>query len=129
MKTGKYLDLGDEYKGAVSDALKKALMSFGIALYRARGDRTGTTFTAVEAPRSAASSPGREDGVLDELKALSVRATGLGLDSAALLSVCEKALGAPVPSSNAIRTHAQIEAINAALDALPPTIDNDKETA
>lgn len=35
-KAGEIIDLGDEYKGAVSDALKKAAQSFGIGLYLAR---------------------------------------------------------------------------------------------
>lgn len=36
-KNGEIVDLGDEYKGAVSDALKKAAQSFGVGLYLARG--------------------------------------------------------------------------------------------
>ena len=39
-RAGDILDLGDEYKGAVSDALKKAAQSFGIGLYLARGHST-----------------------------------------------------------------------------------------
>lgn len=35
-KNGDVLDLGDEFKGAVSDALKKACQNFGIGLYLAR---------------------------------------------------------------------------------------------
>lgn len=35
-KTGEIVDLGDEFKGAVSDALKKAAQQFGIALYLSR---------------------------------------------------------------------------------------------
>jgi hypothetical protein len=38
MKSGEIVDLGDEFKGAVSDALKKAAQQFGIALYLARSD-------------------------------------------------------------------------------------------
>jgi hypothetical protein len=37
-KNGDIVDLGDEFKGAVSDALKKAAQQFGIALYLARSD-------------------------------------------------------------------------------------------
>ena len=37
-KSGDIVDLGDEFKGAVSDALKKAAQQFGIALYLARSD-------------------------------------------------------------------------------------------
>lgn len=35
-KTGEIVDLGDEFKGAVSDALKKALQQIGLGLYLAR---------------------------------------------------------------------------------------------
>lgn len=35
-KNGDIVDLGDEFKGAVSDALKKAAQAFGVGLYLAR---------------------------------------------------------------------------------------------
>ncbi len=38
MKSGDIVDLGDDYKGAVSDAIKKAAQQFGIGLYLARDD-------------------------------------------------------------------------------------------
>jgi hypothetical protein len=38
MKSGSVLDLGDEFKGASSDALKKAAMSLGVSAYLARSD-------------------------------------------------------------------------------------------
>jgi hypothetical protein len=37
-KAGDIVDLGDEFKGAVSDALKKAAQQFGVALYLARSE-------------------------------------------------------------------------------------------
>lgn len=37
-KTGDPVDIGDEVKGAVSDALKKAVQTLGIGLYLARSD-------------------------------------------------------------------------------------------
>jgi hypothetical protein len=37
-KAGDIVDLGDEMKGAVSDALKKAAQTFGVALYLARSE-------------------------------------------------------------------------------------------
>ena len=37
-KNGDIVDLGDEFKGAVSDALKKALQQIGVSLYLARTD-------------------------------------------------------------------------------------------
>jgi hypothetical protein len=36
MKSGEPVDLGDEFKGAASDALKKAAQKFGVALYLSR---------------------------------------------------------------------------------------------
>ena len=38
MKSGDIVDLGDDYKGAVSDAIKKAAQQFGVGLYLARDD-------------------------------------------------------------------------------------------
>ena len=37
-KQGEPLDIGDEVKGAVSDALKKAAQAFGVGLYLARSE-------------------------------------------------------------------------------------------
>lgn len=37
-KTGEIVDLGDEFKGAVSDALKKAAQQLGVGLYLSRSD-------------------------------------------------------------------------------------------
>jgi recombination DNA repair RAD52 pathway protein len=39
-KTGDIIDLGNEFKGAVSDALKKAAQQFGVALYLSRSDES-----------------------------------------------------------------------------------------
>lgn len=41
-RQGEIVDLGDEFKGAVSDALKKAAQQLGIALYLARSDEALT---------------------------------------------------------------------------------------
>jgi hypothetical protein len=49
-KTGEILDLGDEFKGAVSDALKKALQQIGLGLYLARTDDAIYADEAYEAP-------------------------------------------------------------------------------
>lgn len=38
MKSGDIVDLGDDYKGAVSDAIKKAAQQFGVGLYLARDE-------------------------------------------------------------------------------------------
>jgi len=37
-KQGQIVDLGDEFKGAISDALKKAAQTLGVGLYLARSD-------------------------------------------------------------------------------------------
>lgn len=37
-KQGAIVDLGDEFKGAISDALKKAAQTFGVGLYLARSE-------------------------------------------------------------------------------------------
>ena len=37
-RAGEIVDLGDDYKGAVSDAIKKALQQLGVGLYLARAD-------------------------------------------------------------------------------------------
>lgn len=50
MKSGEPVDLGDEFKGAVSDALKKAATLFGIGLYLARDE------DAIEAEEEAAAN-------------------------------------------------------------------------
>lgn len=131
MKNGNYVDLGDEYKGAVSDALKKALMSFGIALYLSRDDRIGSTFAgeaAGEAPGAPPSNnpeqgtSGRAPGAdpvpgLDDLKELAARATELGISPPDLLAACAEALGRPVASAGDIHTYDELEAINRVLDA------------
>ena len=40
LRNGDILDLGDEMKGAVSDALKKAAQHFGVGLYLARSEES-----------------------------------------------------------------------------------------
>lgn len=50
-KTGEIVDLGDEFKGAVSDALKKAAQALGVGLYLAR------TEEAMEAEAEASIDP------------------------------------------------------------------------
>lgn len=44
-RDGAIVDLGDEYKGAVSDALKKAAQAFGVGLYLARHEETSPVST------------------------------------------------------------------------------------
>jgi hypothetical protein len=49
-KAGKILDLGDEFKGAMSDALKKAAQQLGVGLYLARDDAALDVEASVELP-------------------------------------------------------------------------------
>lgn len=53
-KQGDIVDLGDEFKGAVSDALKKAAQQFGVGLYLARSEEA---LSLDEAEEAAASAP------------------------------------------------------------------------
>ena len=54
-KAGDIVDLGDEYKGAVSDALKKACQHFGVGLYLARDVEAIEVDEAMHAPALAPS--------------------------------------------------------------------------
>jgi len=48
-KQGGIVDLGDEFKGAISDALKKAAQSFGVGLYLARSEEAIEIENVIEA--------------------------------------------------------------------------------
>lgn len=49
-KQGGIVDLGDEFKGAISDALKKAAQTLGVGLYLARSDEAIEIEQAMDAP-------------------------------------------------------------------------------
>lgn len=49
-KQGSIVDLGDEFKGAISDALKKAAQTMGVGLYLARSDEAIEIEQAMDAP-------------------------------------------------------------------------------
>jgi hypothetical protein len=49
-KAGEIVDLGDEMKGAVSDALKKAAQTFGVGLYLARTEEAMDAVEVVPEP-------------------------------------------------------------------------------
>jgi hypothetical protein len=51
-KAGDIVDLGDEFKGAVSDALKKACQHFGVGLYLARDVEAIEIDDAMHAPQA-----------------------------------------------------------------------------
>lgn len=56
-KQGQIVDLGDEFKGAISDALKKAAQTLGIGLYLARSEDAIEIEQVMEAEYVAASEP------------------------------------------------------------------------
>jgi hypothetical protein len=61
-KSGDIVDLGDEMKGAVSDALKKAVQQFGVGLYLARDiDAIELEYAQDEAEQQPAVNPKYEE--------------------------------------------------------------------
>jgi len=56
-KKGEIVDLGDEMKGAVSDALKKAAQMLGVGLYLARSDEAMDIEEAMEATQQPQVDP------------------------------------------------------------------------
>ena len=56
-KNGEPVDIGDEVKGAVSDALKKAVQTLGVGLYLARSEDAIEIEQAMEATAVAPSAP------------------------------------------------------------------------
>jgi hypothetical protein len=63
-KAGEIVDLGDEMKGAVSDALKKAAQTFGVGLYLARSEEAMLEEYAAEREQRA------QDSINPEVSAL-----------------------------------------------------------
>jgi len=63
-KAGEIVDLGDEMKGAVSDALKKAAQTFGVGLYLARSEEAMLEEYAAEREQRA------QDSINPEIAAL-----------------------------------------------------------
>lgn len=125
-RAGAILDLGHEYKGAVSDALKKGLQAFGVALYLASDESLESTFDdTVAGPERGKPSPPTgsspattsEDDVADELKKLAARAKELGISPPGLRLVASGVLGREIEKASDIKTHDEIEAISMSLDA------------
>lgn len=56
-KQGDPVDIGDEVKGAVSDALKKAVQTLGVGLYLARSEEAIEIEQAIDASVSAPTTP------------------------------------------------------------------------
>jgi hypothetical protein len=66
-KAGDIVDLGDEFKGAVSDALKKALQQIGLGLYLARTEDAMYADEAYEQPVVQEKQPVKTGGVTPAL--------------------------------------------------------------
>ena len=60
-KAGQILDLGDEFKGAMSDALKKAVQQLGVGLYLARDVEALEIEEAMSAPAPDPINPAIEE--------------------------------------------------------------------
>jgi hypothetical protein len=60
-KAGQILDLGDEFKGAMSDALKKAAQQLGVALYLARSEEALEIEEVLAAPPAPPVDPQIEE--------------------------------------------------------------------
>ena len=124
-KSGAILDLGDSQKGAVSDALKKALQAFGVGLYLASDESLESTFDTAAGPERGEPSPPStsgpaatpEDDVSDELKKLAARAKGMGISGDGLKLIASGALKREITKASDIKTHDEIEAISMSLDA------------
>jgi len=125
-RAGAILDLGHEYKGAVSDALKKGLQAFGVALYLASDESLESTFDDTAAgpergrpspPSNSGSAATPEDDVADELKKLAARAKEMGISQAGVRAVASGVLGREIKKASDIKTHDEIEAISMSLDA------------
>ena len=125
-KSGDPVDLGDEYKGAVSDALKKAFQSFGVGLYLARDESLDSTFEQGVAPvdfpvevppTSTVENPGVTP--ITDLRGLAERAKQLGVfgeDGAELRQIASDVLGKPIKKATDLDNLFDIETVQSALD-------------
>jgi hypothetical protein len=131
-KAGSIVDLGDEFKGAVSDALKKAFQSFGVALYLARDESLESTFEkaagAKDDGHTASPSGGditapvaispEENQLQEARKALAVRAKSVGLSAVELREVASEVLKKPITKASDLESFFDVEAVDARLDEL-----------
>jgi len=129
-RDGQILDMGHDYKGAVSDALKKALQAFGVGLYLATHDESlSSTFVKEKAAGAAADeqrpqdlrgdpAPAATADVGASLKALAKRGKDLGLSSADLRGVASQVLGRVIAKASDITLEEDIELVQQRLDDL-----------
>ena len=135
-KSGDPVDLGDEYKGAVSDALKKAFQSFGVGLYLARDESLDSTFeqgvTAVEPPENLSPSLVEAPAVtpITDLRALAERAKKLGVygdNGADLRKIASDVLGREIKKASEMDNLFDIETVQSALDEIEIIIEEEKK--
>jgi len=129
-RDGQILDMGHDYKGAVSDALKKALQAFGVGLYLATHDESlSSTFVKEKAAGAAADeqrpqdlrgdpAPAATADVGASLKALAKRGKDLGLSGADLRGVASQVLGRVIAKASDITLEEDIELVQQRLDEL-----------
>ena len=129
-RDGQILDMGHDYKGAVSDAVKKALQAFGVGLYLATHDESlSSTFVKEKAAGAAADeqrpqdlrgdpAPAATADVGASLKALAKRGKDLGLSSADLRGVASQVLGRVIAKASDITLEEDIELVQQRLDDL-----------
>lgn len=96
-KQGEIVDLGDEFKGAVSDALKKAAQQFGVALYLARSDEALSIEIEQDMAQSRPQIDPKVAGLWEQFKTIS---GGFNAEQKAQLGKFwnEYANGAPKPT-------------------------------
>lgn len=139
-RAGDIVDLGDEFKGAVSDALKKAFQAFGVALYLARDESLDSTFekaagatgdghTASPSGGDTASPSGgdiaapaavspEEQKLQEARKALAARAKTINVTAKELREVASEVLKRPIAKASDLESFFDIEAVEVRLDEL-----------
>jgi recombination DNA repair RAD52 pathway protein len=108
-KQGDIVDLGDEMKGAVSDALKKAAQTLGVGLYLARSDEA---MDIEEAMESSALQPEIDTELLSKWDKFTSIVKSFTDDQKATLNTfwSESSGGKPKPTK-ATATHEMLDAL------------------
>ena len=108
-KQGDIVDLGDEMKGAVSDALKKAAQTLGVGLYLARSDEA---MDIEEAMESSAPQPEVDTDLLSKWDKFTSIVKSFTDDQKATLNTfwSESSGGKPKPTK-ATATHEMLDAL------------------
>jgi hypothetical protein len=129
-RDGQILDMSHDFKGAVSDALKKALQAFGVGLYLATHDESlSTTFDDKAAGAAAAvvqqvpdlrgdPAPAVVSDIQASLKALAARGKKLGLSNADIRDMAAQVLGRVIAKASDIATFDDIEKVEQRFDEL-----------